>query len=667
MDGAQQSLISQLIRIIRKPGFWLILVLLVLITLSHYQEALDQPAFLIQLISNLGLSRHALERILYLAPIVWAGFLFGWRGTTVTSLVALACMLPRAVSISPSPTDAIFETIAVFVIGNVSAISFGALRKEREYRTQLEVTQRELKAHVRVIKENEERLAALHQITSTVSKSLELSQVLSSAINNITDVMQVEIALVFLLDEESGQLILAAHRGVSAEFVQSMGKLEPGEGFNSRVAETGEPLYIEDASQDPELSQIVVREEGIRSQLIVPLKSKGKVTGTLCVAARTQRPVLPEELGLVTAIGNQIGVAVDNAHLYQQQQEVAEKLRVSKERYRELFENAPDAIWLHDLQGNIIAANNSLVRLTGYAQEELSCIKADDLIAGGCIDNVKGIEGQFLKGETMGHLSEAMLVKKDKSDVSIQLSTNPVFSNGQIVGFQHIARDITEQKRMQDNLRFYLHQVTRAQEDERKRISHELHDETIQALVVLSRRLDTLASSDKELPEDSRLHLEELRQQTNNIIQEVRRLSQGLRPAALDRLGLLATLQWLAADLADYSGIATKVNVVGDERRLPEEVELVLFRITQEAMRNVWRHSQATRAEIMVEFNETKIRVSVSDNGKGFSLPKTISDLARDGKLGLAGMQERAQLLGGTVTVKSEPDKGSSISVELPI
>jgi len=667
MDGAQQSLISQLIRIIRKPGFWLILVLLVLITLSHYQEALDQPAFLIQLISNLGLSRHALERILYLAPIVWAGFLFGWRGTTVTSLVALACMLPRAVSISPSPTDAIFETIAVFVIGNVSAISFGALRKEREYRTQLEVTQRELKAHVRVIKENEERLAALHQITSTVSKSLELSQVLSSAINNITDVMQVEIALVFLLDEESSQLILAAHRGVSAEFVQSMGKLEPGEGFNSRVAETGEPLYIEDASQDPELSQIVVREEGIRSQLIVPLKSKGKVTGTLCVAARTQRPVLPEELGLVTAIGNQIGVAVDNAHLYQQQQEVAEKLRVSKERYRELFENAPDAIWLHDLQGNIIAANNSLVRLTGYAQEELSCIKADDLIAGGCIDNVKGIEGQFLKGETMGHLSEAMLVKKDKSDVSIQLSTNPVFSNGQIVGFQHIARDITEQKRMQDNLRFYLHQVTRAQEDERKRISHELHDETIQALVVLSRRLDTLASSDKELPEDSRLHLEELRQQTNNIIQEVRRLSQGLRPAALDRLGLLATLQWLAADLADYSGIATKVNVVGDERRLPEEVELVLFRITQEAMRNVWRHSQATRAEIMVEFNETKIRVSVSDNGKGFSLPKTISDLARDGKLGLAGMQERAQLLGGTVTVKSEPDKGSSISVELPI
>ena len=485
MDGAQQSLISRLTRVIRKPGFWLILALLVLITLSHYQETLGYPAFLTQLTTNLGLTRHAFERILYLTPIVWAGFLFGWRGTAVTSLVALACMLPRAIFISPYLADAIFETSAVFIIGNVLAISFGALRKEREYRTQLEVIQQEL--------------------------------------------------------------------------------------------------------------------------------------------------------------------------------------RTSEERYRELFENAHDAIWLHDLQGNIIAANKSLVRLAGYTQEELHGIKAGDLIAGGCIDNVKGVEEQFLEGEAMGHLSEMTLVKKDKSEVSVQLSTNPVFSNVQIVAFQHIARDITEQKRMQENLRFYLHQVTRAQEEERKRISHELHDDTIQALVVLSRQLDILTSSDKELPEDSRLHLEKLRQQSNNIIQGVRRLSQDLRPAALDRLGLLATLEWLATDVTEYSGIATKVNVVGSERRLPEEVGLVLFRITQEAMRNVWRHSQATKAEITVEFDETKIRVSVSDNGKGFSLPKTITDLARDGKLGLAGMQERAQLLGGTLTVKSEPGRGSSISVDIPM
>ena len=253
--------------------------------------------------------------------------------------------------------------------------------------------------------------------------------------------------------------------------------------------------------------------------------------GTLYVAARSQRQVLLEELELVTAIGNQIGVAVDNARLYQQQREVAEQLRV-----------------------------------------------------------------------------------------------------------------------MQENLRFYIHQVTRAQEEERKRISHELHDDTLQALVVLSRHLDALASGDKGLSEENRLRLEELWQQTDNILRGVRRLSQDLRPAALDHLGLLS-----------------KVNVVGKEGRLPEEVEIVLFRITQEALRNVWRHSGATSAEITVEFDENKTRITISDNGKGFKLPAKIGDLARDGKLGLAGMQERAQLVGGTLTVQSQPGSGSSITIELPV
>jgi len=452
--------------------------------------------------------------------------MFSWRGAFITSLAALACMLPRAIFFSAHPIDALFETSAVFIVGNVLAVSFVSLRKERERRAYF---------------------AALNQTSSVVSQSLELSDILNSSIDNVIDVMKVEVALVFLLDKEAGELVLAAHRGVSAEFVQGVGKLKLGEDSNSRVAETGEPLYVEDASRSPELTKMAVREEGIQSQLIVPLKSKGRVMGTLYVAARSQRQVLLEELELVTAIGNQIGVAVDNARLYQQQREVAEQLRV-----------------------------------------------------------------------------------------------------------------------MQENLRFYLKQATRAQEEERKRIARELHDETVQSLVVLSRQLDTLASGDKGLSEDSRLHLEELRQQISDIMQSIRRLSHDLRPAALDRLGLLPALEWLASDVAEYSGIATKVNVLGTERRLPEEIELALFRIAQEAMRNMWRHSQATRTEITVEFGKSKTKITVRDNGKGFKIPKTMNDLARDGKLGLAGMQERAQLLGGSITAQSELGKGSSITVDIP-
>ncbi|MFC1957753.1 PAS domain S-box protein [Chloroflexota bacterium] len=488
MDGSRRLSISWLIKVIRKPGFWFILGLLVLITLPHYYAAYEYPMLFDYIFPGIGLTRHTLERIFYLVPIVWAGFLFGFRGTTITSLVVLTCMLPRAIFISPSPIDAIAETGAVFLAGSsvsgLLAFSSRLLRREREHLDQLEIAQQELRA--------------------------------------------------------------------------------------------------------------------------------------------------------------------------------------SEERYRELFESAHDSIWVHDLQDNITAANKSLARLTGYTPKELSSIKSDGLFTEGSIDSIKETEDLPFKGEAMGHLSEAMLVRKDKSEASVQLSTNPVFSNGQIVGFQHIARDVTEQKRMQENLRFHLQQATRAQEEERKRISRELHDETIQALVVLSRQLDALASGGKELSEDDRLHLEELRQQTNDIMQGVRRLGQDLRPAALDRLGLLGALEWLASDVAEYSGIDIKVNVLGNERRLTEEVELVLFRIIQEALRNAWRHSEATRAEITIEFDEDKTRILVSDNGKGFELPQTIGDLAKDGKLGLAGMQERARLIGGTLKIQSQPGRGSTITVELP-
>jgi signal transduction histidine kinase len=271
-----------------------------------------------------------------------------------------------------------------------------------------------------------------------------------------------------------------------------------------------------------------------------------------------------------------------------------------------------------------------------------------------------------LNNESVEQPYEQRIFRGDGSEAYIQLSTSVVMDKGKPVGFQHIARDITEQKMMNENLRFYLQQATRAQEEERKRISHELHDDTIQALVVLSRQLDALASGGKGLSEEAQRRLAELWTQTDSILQGVRRLSQDLRPAAIDRLGLLPAVQWLASEGTKYSGIATKVNILGTEHRLPEEVAIALFRITQEALRNVWRHSGATSAEITMEFSDKRTKITVSDNGKGFKLAGKIGDLAKQGKLGLAGMQERVQLVGGVISVQSEMGKGTTITVEAP-
>jgi PAS domain S-box-containing protein len=284
--------------------------------------------------------------------------------------------------------------------------------------------------------------------------------------------------------------------------------------------------------------------------------------GTLCVATRSRRQVLQEDLDLVTAIGNQIGVAVENAHLYAHEREVAEQLRVSEERYRELFENANDAIWVQDLAGNIVAANKASEKLLGYTLQELlqmNTVNVTAFLSDKGLDLAREIRRKLLEKQPVVQPYERHIVRKDGTEATLMITTNLVTEDEKPVAFQHIGRDITEEKRMRENLSFYLQQVTMAQEEERKRIARELHDETIQALIVLSRQLDDLACRASDLSQDDKLLLEGLWQQTNSIMEGLRRLSQDLRPATLDRLGLLPALEWLASDVGKLSGLNVQV------------------------------------------------------------------------------------------------------------
>jgi PAS domain S-box-containing protein len=352
------------------------------------------------------------------------------------------------------------------------------------------------------------------------------------------------------------------------------------------------------------------------------------------------------------------------AHDYQRRLEAARReLKESEASYRYLFENAHDAIWLHDLEGNFITVNKATEKLTGYSTEELAHMNVKSFLSEESLELAHQIRKKLLNNEPVEQPYEQHFFRRDGSEVYIQLTTSLVLDKGKPVAFHHIARDITEQKRMNENLRFYFKQATKAQEEETKRISHELHDDTIQSLVVLSRQLDAIANA-PELSSENRARLEELWRHTDSILQGVRRLSQDLRPATLDRLGLLPAVELLASEVTRYSSVATKVNLLGKEHRLPEEVAIALFRITQEALRNVWRHSGATRAEITIDFSDGRTKITVSDNGKGFQVPEKMSDLAKQDKLGLAGMQERAQLVGGTLTVQSQPGKGTTVTVE---
>jgi len=479
---------SQASRTIRNPHFWIVLALFAIVIVLHYPQQVlntDSPS----LFSFIGLTRHALERVLFLLPVTYAGFVFGIRAGLASLVVALIIMLPRVFLISLYPPDALLETCSIIVIGVVVNLLLQMYRKEKE----------------------------------------RYQQALS---------------------------------------------------------------------------------------------------------------------------------AVETAH---------QELQKSQKSYKDLFEDAYDAIWVHDLDGNIQAANRAAAKLTGYPLKELLKMNVKSFLSDKTLSLAREVKGKLIQHQPMDLPYEQILIRKDDSEAICMITTNLITSDGEPKGFQNIARDVTEEKHMQENLRYYLQHITKAQEEERSRIARELHDDTAQELVVLSRRLDSFISTADHLSPPDITYLEDMREQTDKILDEVHRFSQDLRPSVLDDLGLLPALESLTSDLTEHFGIVIGTGIVGPVCRLPPETELVLFRIAQEALRNVWKHSQATKAWVTVEFKDDRVILNIKDNGKGFALPQRVGDLPGEGKLGLAGMQERARLIGGNLTIQSELDKGTTVTVEVSV
>lgn len=213
--------------------------------------------------------------------------------------------------------------------------------------------------------------------------------------------------------------------------------------------------------------------------------------------------------------------------------------------------------------------------------------------------------------------------------------------------------------------RTYTSQILRAQEEERQRIAQELHDDTVQSLLVVANCSQSLACGDYgELVPEAKKQAEELRDMVLHMTEDVRRISHDLRPSILDNIGLVPALRWLTDQLTQEDNINTEVIVSGEERKLRPEAEVIIFRITQEAMNNVRRHSGATEVKLSIDFAPGSVKITVQDNGKGFHLPSKISDFAAEGRLGLNGMYERAKLLDATFDIQSKPGDGTVVTIE---
>lgn len=525
------------------PQFWSIVCIFILITLHQYDNLTS-----FRVISfpdlPLGITRHTIDRILYLVPIILSSLIFGSRGGIVTVVAAFLAMLPRSLFITQYPLMAFWETLVITLIGSLAPLGLEQYKKQKEQlevtKERLETTQKELHTTAKLSKERERQLAVINAFSVMLSQSLELQQVVNMTIDMVMGLIDAEVVLVFSLDEKSERLDLIAFRGIREETAKALNGMKLGEGLCGRVASTGEPILINDIESDPELCSLPIIEERLKTELSVPLMALSKIVGTICVASRTRYRFKEPEIMLLSALGNMAGIAMENSRLYK------------------------------------------------------------------------------------------------------------------------------EKERASENQSFYLQQITRAHEDERQRISRDLHDSTAQTLIGTLRRLEKFCEEDKQLSPERLELLWGFHGQLKEALTEIRQLSRDLRPSILDHLGLLPAVEWLIEQLRDEDHVRARLRIIGDVKRFSPEIEVALFRIVQESLRNISKHANATNAEVVIDFRDNETMVTISDDGNGFVLPASTGELSRIGKLGVDGMQTRARLADGAFTIQSYPGSGTTICVTVP-
>jgi signal transduction histidine kinase len=387
-------------------------------------------------------------------------------------------------------------------------------------------------------------LLALSRVSAALSGLWDLDAILRVALDNVLNIMDGSIGGILLVDEHTQTLSYRVHQGLSTKYIKEV-CLSLGEGIAGGVAQSGKSVLLEDISTDPRVAYPdLVTTEGLKAFISVPLRAKDKVLGVINVASRTSRRFTRNDMHLLHSIGDQLGVAIEQARLY-------ERLRKARERYRQL------------------------VRQTMVSQEE-----------------------------------------------------------------------------------------------ERRRLARELHDETSQALSGLALQLQALVDMAEMSGNQDKEFVTRLKKVQSLAVQvhtEVGRLIADLRPALLDTLGLLSAVrQYAEANLRPLN-INVSVETRGAKRRLPPEVETELFRVAQGAIGNIAQHSQAKNANIILDFSDDELLLQIRDDGVGFDVSQ-ITDIEKGGRgRGVFSMRERVRLLGGNGWIESQPGQGTTLWARVPI
>lgn len=591
---------------------------------------------------------------------------------------------------APEDRPRVAKNIRKRITGEVTQVhySFKGLRKDgtkidcevlgsrAEYKgrpavlgTLLDITER--KKSEEKAKRREKELETLFQTATLLNSGLDLDQMLEKLIDAISKVIGFHHCSIQLVDNEKNLLVTKIVRGLGKEYwkyrkIVPIGKHDYD--LSGLTAMDGKPRYIHDLMTigfPNEIKENVIKKFNLKSYICIPIKVKEEVLGVFSIMTQNYKEFSEDELRLLSTFAEQAGQAIVRARLYG-------LLKESEQKYRTLFEYAGSALVIIENDRTLSMVNRKFEELSGYSKEEVEGkMTFTDFIP--AEEKERLIEYHELRraDESKAPTTyEFVFINRKKERKNIQVTVRLIPGTKKTIA---ILEDITERKKTERELKkkskelaYLSRQIIKVQEEERKRISRELHDEVGQALAAVGVNLETLKGS---LPADSTLLRKKLIQTkslVNEITESVRRISHDLRPVILDDLGLISALRWYADRFSKISNINVELQTTMAVERLSSESKTVLYRAVQEALTNVLRHSKADKVKIQLKSNDKFVELYVEDNGVGFRVRGVLDTEKRNGGLGLLGMRERVKLVGGTLNIMSSPGKGTKLLVRVP-
>lgn len=341
-------------------------------------------------------------------------------------------------------------------------------------------------------------------------------------------------------------------------------------------------------------------------------------------------------------------------------------LRLSQGRLADILDIAEDAIIVTEDDRSITLFNQGAVKLFGYDPNEVLGKRIDLLLPERFrIDHPFSIDAFAHDHESarrMAQRREMFGLKKDGSEFPAEASISKL-SIGERTTFTVIVRDITDRLRTERQLQSLTTELMTAQEEERRRIARELHDDVNQRLALLAIDMANMLSGPSTLTVQAKEAVQSLNHRLVRISDDVRRMAYQFHPSILDDLGLTAALKHMADEWSEKTGIKTVVVQEEMADPLPRDIASCLYRVAQESLSNIMKHARATRVELELTCGDQEITLSIYDTGVGFDL----TDIrARHPGLGLVNMRERVRSVRGRLDIRSEPGRGTHIIVHIP-